>query len=149
VNSFAEPEQEALERITAPLRIEVHLAPVDPRRTELDRIALAKLARVMPNLAVSYTARTSSGLYESADPGYGEIWYDLGGKRTMSRLITGEGVLETIFSLAGVSPGEEPGGEFAGHPLTARPAGAAVVFYGLWPAAVGLASFVILRRRTA
>jgi hypothetical protein len=148
VNSFSEPEQEALERITGPLRIEVHLAPVDPRRTELDRAALAKLFRVMKNVTVSYTARTSSGLYESADPGYGEIWYDLGGKREMSRMVTSEGVLETIFSLAGVSPNNEHEVEFAGHPLTARATGAAVVFYGVWPGAVGLAGFLMLRGRT-
>jgi hypothetical protein len=148
VNSFSEPEQEALERITGPLRIEVHLAPVDPRRTELDRVALVKLFRVMKDVTVSYTARTSSGLYESADPGYGEIWYDLGGKREMSRMVTSEGVLETIFALSGVSPNNEHEVEFAGHPLTARPAGAAVVFYGVWPVAVGLAGFLILRGRT-
>lgn len=149
VNSFSEPEQEALERITDPLGIEVHLAPVDPRRLELERFALAKLSRVMPNLTVTYVSRTSSGLYESADPGYGEIWYDLGGKREMSRMVTEEGVLETIFALAGVAPGQENDVEFRGRPLAARPTGAAFVLYVLWPGAVGLAGFLALRRRTA
>ena len=54
----------------------------------------------------------------------------------MSRTTTAEGVLETIYSLAGVSgPGhEEP--IFRGHPLAVAPRGAATFYYGIWPAIV-------------
>ena len=66
---------------------------------------------------------------------YGEVWYDLGGRRTMSRSTTAEGVLETIYSLADVTPVSDNGGDvFRGHPLAAPPRGAATIFYGIWPA---------------
>jgi ABC-2 type transport system permease protein len=147
-NSFGEAEERALQRIREPLRIEAHLAPVDPRRLELERQSLAKLKRAMPNVEVRYISRTSSGLYESADPGYGEIWYDIGGRRTLNRATTDEAVLETIFELAGVSPGEEDEQAFPGYPLDARPVGAAVMFYGVWPAVMAGLGFGKLRRPT-
>ena len=133
-------------RFAAPLRIEAHLAPQDPRRFDLEHQALSKLRRVMPGVRVTYTSSTSLGLYEQAAPGYGEIWYELGGRRAMSRMTTAEGVLETIFGLAGVTPGSENEPGAAGHPLVARPVGASVVFYGVWPVVVaGLAVFVFRR----
>ncbi|HUL75224.1 MAG TPA: hypothetical protein VLT86_19075 [Vicinamibacterales bacterium] len=145
-NSLPEPAREVLEHLPAPLTIEVHLAAQDARRLELERVALAKLRRALPSVKIVYTSRTSTGLYEQADPGYGEIWYSLGGKRAMSRIITEEGVLETIFDLAGVSPAEESEGAFAGHPLVSEPRGAAPLFYGAWPVAVGGAFWFVTRR---
>jgi ABC-type transport system involved in multi-copper enzyme maturation permease subunit len=145
-NSFPEADEEALEQIRVPLRIDAHLAPQDPRRFDLEHQALSKLRRVMPGVRVTYTSSTSLGLYEQAAPGYGEIWYELGGRRAMSRMTTAEGVLETIFGLAGVTPASENELGAAGHPLVARPVGAAVVFYGVWPAVVaGLGMFVFRR----
>ncbi len=135
-NSFPEPAEEALARLTAPLTIEVHLAAEDSRRLALERVALAKLRRALPSVKVVYTSRTSTGLYEQQDPGYGEIWYDLGGKRVMSRVITEEGVLETILGLAGVPAADENEGPIMGHPLVTQPAGAAMAFYFIWPAIV-------------
>ena len=146
-NSFPETDQEALERISTPLRIEAHLAPQDPRRFDLEHGALAKLRRALPNVRVTYTSETSIGLYEQAAPGYGEIWYDLGGRRVMSRMTTAEGVLETIFALAGVTPASENDADAVGHPLVARPAGAPVVFYAVWPAVVAGLGFMVFRRQ--
>jgi hypothetical protein len=146
-NSLPEPAEEALRTLPAPLTIEVHLAAQDARRMELERVALTKLRRALPSVKVIYTSRTTTALYEQADPGYGEIWYDLGGKRMMSRIITEEGVLETIFALAGVTPGEESEGMFAGHPLVSRPAGAAFAFYLIWPVMVAGAFWLISRRQ--
>ncbi len=37
----------------------------------------------MPHVSVQYTSVTSTGLFEQANPHYGEIWYELGGRRTM------------------------------------------------------------------
>jgi hypothetical protein len=145
-NSFAEADEEALEQIRAPLHIEVHLAPQDPRRFDLEHQALSKLRRVLPGVRVTYTSSTSLGLYEQAAPGYGEIWYELGGRRVMSRMTTAEGVLETIFGLAGVVPPSENEPGAAGHPLVARPTGASVVFYGVWPALVAGLALVVFRR---
>ncbi|HMD33573.1 MAG TPA: hypothetical protein VKH42_01330, partial [Vicinamibacterales bacterium] len=81
MNSFSERDEEALRKIQAPLKIEAHLAAEDPRRVDLERRALSKLRRVMPNLTVEYVSSTSIGLFEQTAAHYGEVWYDLGGTR--------------------------------------------------------------------
>jgi len=148
MNSFARGDEEALEQIREPLRIEAHLATEDPRRIELERRALSKLRRVMARVQVQYVANTTTGLFEQSSPHYGEIWYELGGRRAMSRATTAEGVLETIYSLAGVTVSETDEGIFRGHPLAVPPRRAGLVFYGIWPALV-LGAGVLYRRRHA
>jgi hypothetical protein len=146
-NSFSREDERALRQIHAPLRIEAHLAPEDPRRVDLEQHALLKLRRVMPKLQVHYVSSTSIGLFEQASQGYGEIWYDLGGRRTMSRVTTAEGVLESIYSLAGVMPPQENEADiFRGQPLAAPPKGAGTVFYILWPCLI-VVSAIFVRRR--
>jgi hypothetical protein len=135
-NSFSEADERALARIHQPLRIEAHLAQEDPRRIDLERRALSKLRRVMPGVDVRYVAATSVGLFEQTSKGYGEIWYELGGRKTMSRVTTEEGVLETIYALAGVAPPAESDPPFRGHPLATPANGAALAFYAVWPALV-------------
>jgi ABC-2 type transport system permease protein len=147
MNSFSESDEQALSRIRAPLGIEVHLAPEDPRRADLDRKAIAKLRRVMPAVHVQYMSATSIGLFEQTAPHYGEIWYELGGRKEMSRATTAESALETIYDLAGVkAPVERDDEIFRGHPLAVAPTGAAALFYGIWPAAVVVGAFLIRRR---
>ncbi|MGZ3461560.1 MAG: hypothetical protein ACXU86_23975, partial [Archangium sp.] len=85
-HSFSAADETALRGIREPLRISVHLAPEDPRLLDLERGVLDKLRRVMPELEVSYTARSHSGLFE--EEGYGEIWYALGARRVMIRSLT-------------------------------------------------------------
>ena len=149
MNSFPEADEQVLAKIRGPLGIEVHLAPEDPRRADLDRKAIAKLRRVMPSLRVQYVSATSIGLFEQTAPHYGEIWYELGGKKEMSRATTAESALETIYDLAGVKPPVEKDDEiFHGHPLAVAPKGAATFFYGIWPAAIVAGAFFIRRRQT-
>ena len=148
MNSFPEADEAVLGRIRAPLRIEVHLAPEDPRRADLDRKAIAKLRRVMPVVQVQYISSTSIGLFEQTAPHYGEIWYELGGRREMSRATTAEGALETIYGLAGITPPVERDEDiFRGHPLAVAPKGAAAMFYGIWPAAIVVGAFLLRRRQ--
>jgi ABC-2 type transport system permease protein len=148
-NSFSKADEEALGRMQSPLRVVVHLAPEDPRRFDLEHRALSKLRRVMPRVRIEYESATSIGLFEQTSTNYGEIWYELGGRRAVSRLTTAEGVLETIYSLAGVTPpAESEDNVFRGHPLAVPPRGAPTVFYGIWPALV-LAAGLIARRRNA
>jgi hypothetical protein len=146
-NSFAENEEEALRSITAPLRIEAHFAIEDARRAELENRTLAKLRRLMPNVTIEYVSQTRVGLYEQNTEHYGEILYTLNGKQDTSRIVTTEGVLETIFGLAGVTPkAEREDDHFRGHPLAVPPHHARTVFYGLWPAVVAAGAFVHSRR---
>ena len=147
-NSFPEADELALRGIRTPLAIEAHLAPEDPRRFDLEHQALSKLRRVLPRLHVRYVSATSIGMFEQTAPHYGEIFYDLAGQRTVSRMTTAEGVLETIYALAGIAPPVEDGSEvFRGHPLAVPPRGAAAVFYGIWPALV-VAGAIVFRRRS-
>jgi hypothetical protein len=133
-NSFSEADERVLTHIHTPLRIEAHLAPEDPRRIDLEHRALSKLRRVLPKLRVQYVSGTSIGLFEQTSAGYGEIWYDLAGRRTMSRVTTAEGVLEAIYSLAGVAPPEETAESvFRGAPLAVEAKGAGALFFALWP----------------
>jgi len=146
-NSFPEADERALRQIHPPLRIKAHLAPEDPRRVDLERHALSKLRRIMPKLQVQYVSGTSIGLFEQTKAGYGEIWYELAGRRIMSRVTTAEGVLESIYSIAGVTP--PPADEaaiFRGHPLAVTAHGAGIIFYVLWPGII-VASGLLVRRR--
>ena len=148
MNSFPEADEEVLARIHSPLHIEAHLAPEDPRRVDLERRAIAKLRRVMPKVDVHYVSATSIGMFEQTSQHYGEIWYELGGRREMSRSTTPEGVLDTIYALAGVkAPAESGESTFRGHPLAVAPTGAAAVFYGIWPALVVAGAWVARRRQ--
>ena len=147
MNSFSEADEQALRQIREPLRIEAHLAPEDPRRIDLERQAISKLRRIMPNLRVDYVSATSIGLFEQTSEHYGEIWYELNGRKEMSRVTTAEGVLETIYSVAGLMPPTE-GDEnvFRGHPLAVRPRGAALIFYGVWPSLIVVLTIFLKRR---
>ncbi len=142
-NSFSRADEAALAGIASPITIEVHLAPEDPRRVDLEHGALSKLRRVRPDLHVRYVSATSIGLFEQTSASYGEIWYDVQGRKAVSRSTTAEALLETLYSLAGIAPPrEENDGTFRGHPLMARPTGAANAFYIVWPALiVGAAVF--------
>jgi hypothetical protein len=148
-NSLPKADEAALRQIVGPLRIVAHLAPEDPRRFDLERRVLKKLRRVMPALEVQYVSATSIGLFEQTNPHYGEIWYELGGRRAMSRITTAEGVLEVIYELAGIPPpAESDDAAFRGHPLAAPPRGAAWVFYVIWPAVVIGCGLLAHRRRS-
>src|SRR5262249_20921877 len=81
MNSFSRADELALRQIRVPLAIELHLAPEDPRRVDLEHRALSKLRRAMPNLQVRYVSSTSIGLFEQTSAHYGEIWYDLGQRK--------------------------------------------------------------------
>jgi hypothetical protein len=145
-NSFARADEDVLRRIRAPLRIEVHLAPEDPRRFDLERQALSKLRRTLPRLQVQYVSSSSTGLFEQARRDYGEIVYELGGRRATSRATSVEGVLEAVYDVAGVAPPAAEEEVFRGHPLAVPPRGARVLFHLAWPAVVAAAFLWTLRR---
>jgi len=148
-NSFPERHAALLSKITAPLRIEAYLAAEDPRRFDLELQTFSKLRRTMPDVIVNYVSSTATGLFEQAKERYGEIWYDLGGKRIVGRATTTDAVLDAIYELAGIQPPQE--GEFGhrGHPLAAEPVGAVALFYIIWPLVVLGLGFFFQRRRLA
>jgi hypothetical protein len=146
-NSFPRADERALQGISGPLTIEVHLAPEDPRRADLEQRALSKLRRVRPDVKIRYVSATSIGLFEQTSEGYGEIKYELAGRTAVSRSTTAEAVLESIYEVAGVTPPEEEESVFRGHPLAATPRWAASIFYLIWPLAVIAAGVTVQGKR--
>jgi len=142
-------DEAALRRIRLPLEVTVILAPEDPRLMDLDRNVLSKLERILRRMEVDYAAHSRTGLFESAGDHYGEVWYELGGRKAMSRSTTEPIVLDTLYKLAQVeAPARREGNEFPGHPLAADPQGAAWIFYALWPLAIGAACWLHFRIRS-
>ena len=147
-NSFPAADAQVLSRIGAPLRMTVHLAPEDPRRTDLDRNIVAKLRRTLPRLTVVYSAQSQAGMFEAAGSHYGEIWYEVDARKQMSRSTAEPIVLGVIYEVAQVTPplhGNEK--TYPGHPLAVRPSGAALFYYLAWPCLVGLAFWFVSQGR--
>lgn len=146
-NSFAPEDERALASLNGPIVVTAHLAPEDPRLTDLQRGVLHKLERIT-DVRVTTTARTGTGLFEKPAEGYGEVWYEWNGRRRMTRSTTVPIVLETLYELTGLQPpavrADDP---YAGYPLAARPHGAAVVFYVIWPVTILALAFIGFRRR--
>jgi ABC-2 type transport system permease protein len=133
-NSFPRADEAALASINTPLDITVYLAAEDPRLTDLERGVLAKLRRTMHDVRVTYATSGRTGLFEKPDSHYGEVWYALGDKRAMTRSTTEPIVLETIYQLAGrPAPLTAAEAVYPGYPSTARPRGAPIVFFVVWP----------------
>jgi hypothetical protein len=147
-NSFSRTDEAALRTIDEPLDVTVYLAAEDPRLVDLERGVLAKLRRTMKQVDVTYAARGRSGLFERPDAHYGEIWYQLGARREMTRSTTDEIVLETIYRLARrAAPSAENEKPYPGYPLTARMTAVPWLFFVAWPLCVVLAWWAARRRR--
>jgi hypothetical protein len=147
-NSFPRADEAVLSAIQTPLRVTVYLAAEDPRLVDLERGVLAKLRRTMREVDVTYAARGRSGLFERPDQHYGEIWYQLGERREMTRSTTDEIVLETIYRLAGgAPPAAENETPYRGYPLAARMSLIPWVFFLAWPLCVILAWWAARRPR--
>jgi hypothetical protein len=146
-NSFPRADEIALRAIDTPLHVTVYLAAEDPRLVDLERGVLAKLRRTMKEVDVTYAAHGRSGLFERPDQHYGEIWYQLGDQREMTRSTTDEIVLETIYRLAGRSaPSGENEASYPGYPLTARMSAVPWLFFAAWPLCVIVAWWAARRR---
>lgn len=146
-NSFPRADALALKEIRKPLVITVYLAAEDPRLVDLERV-FEKIERTMPKVEIVYAAKGRSGLFEKPGDHYGEIWYDLGGKREMNRSSTQEIILETIYGLAGrAAPIPIDERTYTGYPLAARPVVAPWLFFLVWPLCVMGAWWMVRGRR--
>lgn len=145
-NSFAPADERALASIRAPLRVTVYLAPEDPRLADLERGVLGKLRRTMRDVDVDYVSRGGSGLFAKPGEHYGEVWYAIGSRQAMSRSTTEPIVLETVYGVAGMTPPTDTSAlAYPGYPLAARPLGAPIFFYLVWPLLV-IAVWLFTRR---
>ncbi|MEP6832799.1 MAG: hypothetical protein ABJB74_05365 [Gemmatimonas sp.] len=133
-NSFSRTDEVTLANIGAPLSVDVFLAAEDPRLNDLERGILAKLRRVVPHLTIRYPAAGRSGLFQSAGDHYGEVWYESGGRRLMSRSTIEEVVLETVYQVTGATPPPPDNAPtYPGYPLRAHSTFAPWLFFLAWP----------------
>jgi ABC-type transport system involved in multi-copper enzyme maturation permease subunit len=133
-NSFSAVDEARLRGISQPLKITIFLSPEDPRLTDFEQNVLRRLRRSLRHVDVDYAATSRTGLFESGDDHYGEIWYELGGQKIVDRSTIEEVVLEQIYKLAGMNAPERSTDDgFPGYPLAAQPKHAATIFYVLWP----------------
>ena len=144
-NSFPRADEQALRALAQPLEITVHLAPEDPRLADLNR-TLHKLRRTARDVRVTSVSRGQTGLFERSAAGaggdYGEIVYQVGATRRMSRSTIEPVVLATIYDAAGIAPPaplDEPA--YRGWPLVTSPGLASALFYIAWPTLTALCWF--------
>ena len=136
-NSFSASDEAAL-RASGPLRIDVYLAPEDPRLYDLEQSVLGKLRRTMPNVEVVIKGDAARSVFSgSGDDGYGKIFYFYGTRQAMSRSTSEDEILPLIFGLAGLArPMPQDSTDYPGYPNIADTRPATVVFYFVLPAAV-------------
>jgi ABC-2 type transport system permease protein len=140
-HSFSEADEARL-RSLGPLKIEIHLGAEDPRLADFHREILDKLGRTVPRLDVSYLGAGGTGLFASHDAHYGEIWYELSGKRVMLKSAIEPVVLETIYGLAGITAAPvTDDSAYKGYPLHSDSPFAAVVFFVAGPLIVVAATW--------
>jgi ABC-2 type transport system permease protein len=148
-HSFSPAVRAALQEIREPVRIEVYLAPEDPRFMDYDRSILAKLKRVLPRMEVVNREDNQAALFKTGeDPNYGLIVYQMGTRRSESRSTSPEEVLPLLWSLAAVTPpASEEQTVYPGYPLVVTSSSTAeLVFYLFWPALCFAGWFLNSRR---
>ena len=147
MNSFPEPDEEALRTIHEPLRIEVHLAPEDPRRADLERKAIAEAAARAAEGAGRYVSATSIGLFEQTSAA---LRRDLVRARRQQddepRDDRRERARNDLRSRRRHAAGGNDDACSAAIRSRSPPKGAAAVFYGIWPALIVVSAFLIRRK---
>jgi ABC-2 type transport system permease protein len=120
-NSFPLADQQALAQLAAPLVIDVHLSPEDPRYADLQRNVLAKLQRAMPDVTIRLAAGRQAVAAATGDDSYGLIEYAYGSQRATSRSTSHREALPVIYGLAGVTPPAPIfAADYPGYPLVVR-----------------------------
>jgi hypothetical protein len=120
-NSFPAADQRELTKLNEPLVVTVHLAPEDPRYTDLRRNVLAKLERVVPHVTIRLASGGQTIVGSSTEQSYGEIEYSYAGRSLKSRSTSHREALPVLYELAGRLPPTPIAGEdYPGYPLVAE-----------------------------
>jgi hypothetical protein len=97
-------------------------------------------------LVVEYVSGSQSGLFAQSEDHYGEIWYEMDGRKIVDRSTIEEVVLDQIYQLAGVKAPERTIDDgFPGYPLAVQPKWAVLIFYFGWPLIV-IVTWWLVRR---
>jgi ABC-2 type transport system permease protein len=139
-NSFPAADERALQQLADPLVVTVHLAPEDPRYTDLRRNVLAKLERTLPDMTVRLASGQQTIVGSAEDERYGETEYSYGTRRDTSRSTSHREILPLLYSLAGVPvPAPSAGDDYPGYPLVANGEAAVPWFFGGLPLLIAAA----------
>ena len=134
-NSLTTADEAAI-RSLGPISITIHLAASDPRLQDYEHGVLAKVRRIA-RVQVAYASTGRSGLFEGSGQHYGEIWYEVHGKRAMSRSVAEPVVLGAIYEAAGRAPPESAEENvYPGYPLAVRLSRNASFVLLAWPALI-------------
>ncbi len=133
-HSFSIADAEALQRLSEPLTVTVHLNTNDSRLFDLEHDLLAKLQRTTPYHTVNYVQSKADGLFSAAaDESYGLIEYDYGNRHDQSYSNSQEEILPILYKLADIQKPHESEQTYPGYPLAADAAGSMWWFYILLP----------------
>lgn len=136
-HSFAPAQEQALAALSAPLYITVHLAPDDPRLTDLERNVLGRMGRSVPDMRVEVTG--ASALFAAAsEDNYGQVELAYAGRKATTRSTSPREILPLLWGLAGIPAPSADAPTYPGYPLEADTQGASLWFYLLLPALIGL-----------
>lgn len=132
-NSLPVADEEAIRSIPGRIGITIHLAASDPRLQDYEKNVLSKLYRVA-RVDVTYASAGRTGLFAGAGENYGEIWYEVDGRRVMSRSVAEPIVLETIYEAASrTPPNAAEDRAYPGYPLAVPLSRGASYLLLVWP----------------
>jgi hypothetical protein len=133
-NSFPAADQLALAQMSEPMLITIHLAPEDPRYTDLRRNVLVKLERVVPHLRIRLSTGGQSVIGSTGAESYGEIELSYAGRSAITRSTSPREILPIIYELAGRPvPAPIPATDYPGYPLVTSAHAVLPWFFGLLP----------------
>lgn len=142
-HSFNPADVSAVQQMSEPLKITIHLSKEDGRLYDLEHKVLSKLRRIIPDLEVVFSNTQSTGLFGASESDvYGLIEYEYAGKQDQSYSSSALEILPLLHALAGhkVKPDVIPG--YTGHPLVADASGSKWWFYLLLPLMFLLAAYL-------
>jgi ABC-type transport system involved in multi-copper enzyme maturation permease subunit len=132
-HSLNPSDTRALQQLSKPLTITIHLDPQDSRLLDLEQDLLGKLRRTVPQLTVKYFQTGSTGVFSNGSDDYGLIEYSCNGRHEQSYSNSQEEILPIIYNLAGIHVTPDAVPAFHGHPLVADAAGSRYWFYIILP----------------
>jgi hypothetical protein len=142
-HSFNPADVSALQQMSEPLKITIHLSREDGRLYDLERKVLSKLRRIIPDLEVVYANTQSTGLFGASESdAYGLIEYEYAGRESQSYSNSTLEILPLLHALAGhkVKPDVIP--SYTGHPLVADASNSKWWFYLLLPLMFLIAAYL-------
>jgi len=134
IHSFSPQYSRALQQLSEPLTITIHLDPHDSRLHDLKNDVLGKLQRTVPHLIINYQEAGESGLFsQESDDKYGLIQYNYNNKNEESYSNSQEEILPIIFDLAEITPEPERIVHTRGYPMVADINQGKALFYLILP----------------